>query len=57
MRYGMDYEEIHENMHMHRPEKKYKAHKIAVGAGKSRHHRVPTTLSSSGDIAMKKGKI
>lgn len=56
MRYGMDYEEIHENMHMHRADKKYKSHKIAVGAGKSRQHQVPTTLSSSGDIAMKKSK-
>ena len=56
MRYGMEYEEVHENMHMHRPEKKFKLHKIAVGAGKSRQHRAPTTFSSSGDISMKKSK-
>ena len=56
MRYGMEYEEIHENIHIHRRERKYRLHKIAVGVGKSRHHKVPTTFSSTGDIAMKKSK-
>lgn len=56
MRYGMEYEETHENMHTHRRERKYKSHKIAVGAGRSRHVRIPTTFSSTGDIAAKKSK-
>lgn len=54
MRYGMEYEETHESMQIHRRDRKYKSHKLAVGAGKSRQHKVPTTLSSTGDVAHKK---
>ena len=56
MRYGMEYEETHDNMHIHKRERKYRFHKLSIGMGKSRRRSVPTTHSSTGDIAMKKAK-
>jgi hypothetical protein len=49
--YGMDFEETHENMHIHRRERHYSGHKLAVAVGHNKFLR-----AHGGESTKAKGK-